>query len=73
MARERSSVVLILVGILWLAIAVVWATQLYNPPWVRIPAILTYGLSSLIAGLFIGRVIQKIATRKAPVDKSPVE
>ncbi|HEY3294103.1 MAG TPA: hypothetical protein VGL38_01555 [bacterium] len=66
MAHERNTGVLILIGVLWLGIAVVWGIQVYGITQGRMPVILTYGMSALIAGLFLGRAMQKFRTLKPP-------
>jgi len=61
--RERSSTVLFLVGFFWVLIAAIWGYTLYTQL-LHLPNLLTYGLSALVAGMFIGRGIQRIQMRK---------
>jgi len=64
MTRERSSFILLLLGVLWLAIAAVWGYTLYTQL-LHLPNLLTYGLSALLAGMFIGRGIQQMRANRA--------
>jgi hypothetical protein len=57
--RERSTTVLFVVGLMWLIVAVLWGITLYNTV-MGIPQILTFGLGSLLTGLFLGRAVQKM-------------
>jgi hypothetical protein len=62
--RERNTATLFLLGVIWLVMAVCWGYAIYNTV-VRVPQILTFGLGSMLAGLFIGRGIQKMRDKHA--------
>jgi MFS-type transporter involved in bile tolerance (Atg22 family) len=70
--RERKPFALILMGVVWLIIAAIWGYTLYTKV-EHVPNLLTYGLCTLLAGLFFGRAIQKMRTSKELVSKTPAE
>jgi hypothetical protein len=68
MVREKSSFVLVLIGVVWLAVGVLWAISMIGAT-VRVVPIIGFGADALVAGLFFGRAIQRVRDRKT----QPVE
>ena len=62
--RERTTFSLILVGLLWVVVAITNCLMIYGNT-VGVLHLLTLTLSSLLAGLFFGQAIQKIRARRA--------
>ena len=57
--KERNAFRLTLIGLLWVVIAVVDAVMMYQNT-ARVVHLLSFGLASLLAGMFFGQAIQKI-------------
>ena len=67
MSKEKNSALLLLIGLGWLILAVIFGLYFFPLQFVRMPVIFIYGVSALLAGFFIGRGLQKIRSGKAPV------
>ena len=60
MASGRNSMVLLLIGLAWFALALMFGLYFFPLQFVRGPVIFVFGLSALLAGFFLGRGYQKL-------------
>jgi hypothetical protein len=60
MAGGKNSAWLLLIGVGWFALALMFGLYFFPLQFVRGPVIFVFGVSALLAGFFLGRGYQKL-------------